>query len=162
MNGKPYDEPWWKLDFSTLLLIGGLVLFNIGAFIHPTIVDRIVGALDVRYWPWWYILPVLVFLGLAIKWCSVYSGIANNTIPLARREIELTFVVMTMTIAVEVGIFLILCLAGLVSTIFSPLYFLVNFGYFSFRAAIVILCLLAATGWTLFTVWMWYDAVRDA
>jgi len=50
------DEKWYQLSASTWLLIGGLLLFNIGCFLSPGLIDDIFRLLDVRLWKWWYFL----------------------------------------------------------------------------------------------------------
>ena len=70
----PSEElrPWWKFGLTTWLLIFGLVVINAGLFVKPEMLDsvvaqfwRILGFVDVRFWPWWY-WPVfwMIVIGL--------------------------------------------------------------------------------------------------
>jgi hypothetical protein len=72
VSDRDPDEKWYQLSASTWFLIGGLILFNIGCFLNPTLIDDIVRLLDVRLWPWWYLLFLAVFVAFTIKWFFIY------------------------------------------------------------------------------------------
>jgi len=66
------QRSWWKFGLTTWLLIFGLIVINAGLFVKPGMLDvlvtqlgRVLGLVDVRFWPWWY-WPVfwIVVIGL--------------------------------------------------------------------------------------------------
>ena len=63
---------WWHFTPNTWLLIVGLLLFNIGCFTCPGIIDSIFRSLDIRLWPWWYCLFLGVVVLFSIKWFLIY------------------------------------------------------------------------------------------
>jgi len=79
LNQTPQSEderPWWKFGLTTWLLIFGLVVINAGIFVKPEMLDsvvtllwRVLGLVDVRYWPWWY-WPVfwIIVIGLVARY----------------------------------------------------------------------------------------------
>jgi len=103
LNQPPQSEderPWWKFGLTTWLLIFGLVVINVGIFVKPEMLDKIVtqlwrflGFVDVRFWPWWY-WPVfwIVVIGLVgryllserIEFAEVQGEDADQLIQLRR------------------------------------------------------------------------------
>lgn len=65
---EPGEGAWWKFSAGTWLLIAGLVLFNIGCFVNPSILDGLFRSLDVRLWPWWYFIPLTILIVFAARW----------------------------------------------------------------------------------------------
>ena len=74
VSDRDPDERWYHLSASTWLLIGGLILFNIGCFLSPTLIDDIFRLLDVRLWKWWYLLFLAIFVAFTVKWFLIYRN----------------------------------------------------------------------------------------
>jgi len=70
----PDEEKWFQLSASTWLLIGGLILFNVGCFLSPNLIDNIFRLLDIRLWPWWYLLFLAIFVAFTVKWFFIYRN----------------------------------------------------------------------------------------
>ena len=66
------DESWWSFTPNTWLLIAGLILFNIGCFFDPGIIDSLFRKLDVRLWPWSYCIIFGIVVLFSIKWFLIY------------------------------------------------------------------------------------------
>jgi len=67
VSGKDPDDKWYNLSLSTWLLIGGVLVFNIGCFLSPNLIDDIFRLLDVRLWHTWYFLVLAVILCFSVK-----------------------------------------------------------------------------------------------
>ena len=61
------EKAWYCLSTATCFLIGGLVLFNIGCFLNPNIIDSLWKHLDFRLCPWWYFVMLLLIVAFSIK-----------------------------------------------------------------------------------------------
>jgi hypothetical protein len=72
VSDRDPDEKWYHLSASTWLLIGGLILFNVGCFLSPNLIDNIFRLLDVRLWSWWYVLFLAIFVAFTVKWFFIY------------------------------------------------------------------------------------------
>ena len=68
------EEKWYQMPVSTWLLIGGLILFNAGCLLSPNLIDNIFRLLDIRLWPWWYLLFLVVFVAFTVKWFFIYRN----------------------------------------------------------------------------------------
>lgn len=78
LKGEIIQDPdqvkWYQLSTSTWLLVGGLIIFNIGCFLSPSLIDDIFRLLDVRLWPWWYLLFLAIFVAFSVKWFYIYRN----------------------------------------------------------------------------------------
>ena len=62
------EGEWYHFSTSTWMLLGGLVLFNVGTFFGPHLIDGLFRVLDFRLWAWWYFAILLVIVAFSIKW----------------------------------------------------------------------------------------------
>ncbi len=74
------DKSWW--NSTTWLLIGGLLLLNIGCFLNPSLLDAVMvgvfNLLDFRTWPWWYFLCLVIVLAFSVRWFLLYQKKVND------------------------------------------------------------------------------------
>ena len=63
---------WWHPSASTLILLFGFILFNIGCFTSPTMFAWLYWQLDLRLWPWWYFPIAFAIIGLSVSWFIIY------------------------------------------------------------------------------------------
>lgn len=136
-------EPFWQLSVSTWLLIAGLVLFNIGCFVKPSLLDSILQALDVRLWPWWYFIPLAILSIFAVKWGMIawrYEDYDEYD-----REAASRFMRMSISWTVFAGLLLLLNGINVLWRLTEPLKRWFGYGDFSimgliaFVAAVVVL-----------------------
>ena len=74
MTHEQENEKWYHLSLHAWLLMSGLVLFNIGCFASPDIVDDFFRSLDIRRCPWWYFAIFLLIAAYSIKKFSSFSS----------------------------------------------------------------------------------------
>ncbi len=130
-----YDDPWWKLSASTWILIGGLVLFNIGCFFGPALINRIFHLLDVRLWPWWVYIPVVVFILFSIQWIRI--ALHRNDYDPDERKSAKCFLRMSIAISALGGIVIILNWANLLRLTILPIQEWLAYGRYSFAAILI-------------------------
>ncbi len=67
---------------TTWLLVGGLLLLNVGCFLNPSLLDAVMASvfnlLDFRTWPWWYFLCLIAVMAFSVRWFSLYIKKVND------------------------------------------------------------------------------------
>ncbi len=78
----PKTDSWWKFNTTTWLMVGGLLLLNIGCFLRPSILDTLMvglfNLLDFRTWPWWYFLCLILVMAFSVRWFVLYQKRVND------------------------------------------------------------------------------------
>ena len=95
------EEPLWRFSRSTWLLILGLILFNAGCFLRPSLLDTF---LDVRLWPWWAIPGAVVLLIFCVFWFLIALRWENRD----ERQQERAVRFLRFSIYLSVSFFLVL------------------------------------------------------
>lgn len=130
-NNDP-DAKWYSFSSSTWLLIGGLILFNVGCFVNPGWLGSFFRLLDIRLWPWWYFLAIGVILLFSVKWFFIYRNwedYDSDEEETARRFMRMSGVIS------GVLLFLVLLnMFGLVAALYYPVALWLRYGAFSWSA----------------------------
>ena len=134
------DERWYDFSSSTWLFIGGLLLFNIGCFVNPGLIDSLFRMLDVRLWPWWYCVFLGIVVAFSVKWFLIYlrwDDYSGNEADAAMR-----FVRMSIAVTSVFAIWVLLHATRLLNYFYYPLQEWFGYGAFSWMAVLSFLLLL--------------------
>jgi len=140
----PDVEKWYQLSASTLLLIGGGILLIVGCFLSPNFIDSIFRLLDIRLWPWWYLLFLAVFVAFTVKWFFIYRNWEDYDE--LEAEAAKRFTRMAVSITAVMAIFVLLNVTYLFGFFYYPLTRWLGYGDFSwigFISFILIFCAIA-------------------
>lgn len=150
------DEKWYQLSASTWLLISGLILFNIGCFVKPSVIDSLVRLLDVRLWPWWYFVIVAIYVAFAIKWFLIYR--ADDYFDFDELDVEAArrFKIMSIVVAIEMLAIVLLHSSGIMSTMGYPFYQWLSYGTFSWSAMLMFFIVVVITIPTIYVLKEWF------
>jgi len=132
VSDRDPDEKWYQLSTSTWLLIGGLILFNVGCFLSPNLIDNIFRLLDIRLWPWWYLLFLAIFVAFTVKWYFIYSNWEDYDE--LEAEAAKRFTRMAVSITVVMAILVLLNVTHLFGFFYYPLTRWLGYGDFSWLA----------------------------
>ena len=141
VSDRDPDEKWYQFSASTWLLIGGLILFNIGCFLSPTLIDDIFRLLDVRLWPWWYLLFLAIFVAFTVKWFFIYRD--GEDYDELQAEAARRFTRMAVSITVVMAILVLLNVTHLLNFFYDPLTRWLGYGDFTwiaFLSFVLIFC----------------------
>lgn len=136
------EEKWWKLSPSTLLLFAGLILFNLGCFLDPHLIDRCIRFFDVRFWPWWYFLFPLLAAGSFFQFYRIKRDWSDYFDYEKKRAKQ--FICLSVTLLLILMFFVVLFESGKVNVFFRPVGAWFGYGYFTFAA--LIRCALLTAG----------------
>ena len=149
----PDEEKWYQLSASTWLLIGGLILFNIGCFLSPNLIDDVFRLLDVRLWPWWYFICLTLLIAFSVKWFFIsrnwedYDDLETEA---ARR-----FTRMAIVITIVMVTLILLNVTHLFSFLYHPLTRWLGYGEFTWLAFFSFTLLLCVVGPIVYFVKEW-------
>jgi len=135
------DGSWYQFSTSIWLLIGGLILFNIGCFVNPGLIDGMFRMLDVRLWPWWYFPMLVLFIAFAVRWSFIYRNWKNYDdldMEAARR-----FTRMAVTMIVIMAIFVLMNITNRLLYFYYHLSDWLLQGIFSWVAILTLVMILA-------------------
>ena len=125
-------EKWYELSSSTWLLIGGLLLFNVGCFVNPGIIDTLFRQLDVRLWPWWYFLFLVLLVAFSVKWFFIYQNWGDYDDMDA--EAANRFNRMAISVCIVMAVLVLLNVMNLYGYFYFPLSRWLGYGEFSWMA----------------------------
>jgi len=123
------EKEWYHLSPSTWILIGGLILFNIGCFFDPKLINGLFRFLDFRLWSWWYFVVLLLIVAFSVKWFWLFQS--WDDLDQVDADIGKRFLYMSITLTVEMLILVLLNATGVLRYIFSPLWYWVGYGHYS-------------------------------
>lgn len=116
---SPENAPWWRLSASTWLLLAGLVLFNVGCFMKPTILDAVLHFFDIRLWPWEILTLLLVAAAVSFQcwrirrdWSEYYDY---------EKKHARSFIALSVTILLILCCLFALSLTGRFALFFRPM-----------------------------------------
>ena len=148
----PDDEKWYQLSTSTWLLIGGLILFNIGWFLGPSLIDSIFRLLDVRFlldirlWPWYYFGFLLIVATFSVRWYIIYRAFQDDfDMPDNPDELK-AFVLLTGTITAFLLTYVILEQTLALKYLLLQLWKWMTLGAFSWSASLFFFGVLGSIG----------------
>jgi len=144
----PITKKSWRPDLMMWLLIGGLILFNIGCFLRPNLIDDIFRLLDVRLWPWWYLLFLAVFVAFTVKWFFIYRN--REDYDELAAEAARRFNRMAVAISIVMAILVLLNVTNLFHFFYYPLERWLGYGDSSWMALLsftLILCAIIPVVW---------------
>ena len=125
----PQEEKWWRISFSTWLLIGGLILLNIGCFVQSSTLDKLLPALDVRHWPWEVFVLLLVFAISVWQYRRFYRSWSDYYDH--ERKHARNFIGLSVTVLAILLFLTILSVSGRFFVFFRPVTYLFTVGKFS-------------------------------
>ncbi len=150
----PDMEKWYQLSSSTRLLIGGLILFNVGCFVNPGIIDQLFRLLDVRLWPWWYFLCLILVIVFSVKWFLVYRD--GEDYDELQAETAKRFIRMSVTLAIFMLVAILLHVTTWSKALFYPLFLWYQFGTMTWAAPFICLVLFAIFGLAVYLIKEWF------
>lgn len=149
------DERWYHLSVSTWLLIAGLILFNVGCFLKPAVIDSAFRMLDFRLWPWWYFVVAVIYIAFAVKWIRISKAANDLIMDELDEEAARRFKAMSILVSLELAVLVLLHATGLGSMIGLPFYLWIKFGNFSLWAILTFFGAIALGTLTLYFVKEW-------
>ena len=144
VSDRDPDEKWYQLSASTWLMIGGLVLFNVGCFLSPHLIDNIFRLLDVRLWPWWYLLFLAIIVAFSVKWFFIYRNWEDYDE--LEAEVSKRFTRMAVSITIVMAILVLLNATGLFNTFYYSLTRWLSVGEFTWIAFLSFILVACAIG----------------
>lgn len=146
---KTPSEPWWRFGSSAWLLLGGLLLFNVGCFLQPSLLDMVFAGLfnllDFRTWPWWYFLCLVAVLAFSVRWFFLYQKKINDDFDPVSAEEAKWFCRLTGAATGLLAVLVILHRTGMLRRMYGTLNYMFGYGAFSIWALLifaVIFCLI--------------------
>lgn len=153
-------EPWWQFGFNNWLLIGGLVLFNVGCFLKPALLDDFVdGLFDFRSWPWWYFLCLTSVLAFSVRWFFLYQKYVNDDFDPQGEEEAVWFCRLTGSVTAMFAILIVMHHVGLLRNILYTLNMMFGYGVFSIWALMIFIVILAIIGFFASLTWKWIGTI---
>lgn len=161
---KTPSEPWWQFGSSAWLLLGGLLLFNIGCFLHPSLLDTVFAGLfnliDFRTWPWWYFLCLVATLAFSVRWFFLYQKKINDDFDPVSEEEAKRFCHLTGSLTGLFAALLILHRTGLMRRMYGTLNYMFGFGAFSIWALLIFAVIFGLIGLFVFLIWKWMATIQ--
>lgn len=163
------NDARWNFRITTWLLVGGLVLLNVGCFLSPSILDIVLSGifhtLDVRTWAWWYFLGFIVILAFAIRWFLLYQTYINDDFDPQSSEEAKWFCILSGAITFIFAVFVLLhrfFRIVLLYYTYYPLYswFQLGYGAFSLTALLIFIISLVIIGLFVALVWKWLTTIQ--
>lgn len=134
------DEAWWRFSPSTWFLLAGLLLFNVGCFAKPEIMDFLIRSFDVRLWPWWYFIILTIMVLFSIRWFIIWFR--RDEYDEIDDEANKRFVRFSIAVTIALFIGMIINAVNLAWYFTEPLKNWLGYGTFSLRALLVFIGLL--------------------
>lgn len=156
------ERPWWDFGYSVWLLLIGLILFNIGVFINPVWVDKIISFLDFRRWHWTTFILCAINFYFIVTWTRIVLCKLNDDWDTGDPVIDRSFLFMSITI------FLGSVVLGVLSSTKAMTYihytFIQWFGYgiYSHKALLILLLSLSYIGVTFYFVKEWIMSILNS
>lgn len=161
---NPPSDSWWRFGSSTWLLLGGLVLFNVGCFLQPTLLDTVFVGLfnliDFRTWPWWYFLCLVAVLTFSVRWFFLFQKKINDDFDPQSFDEARAFCRLTGVLTVVLAIVMVLHRTGLMRRIYATLNYMFGFGAFSIWALLIFFGILTVIGVIVAMVWKWLGTIQ--
>ena len=147
------EREWYHFSASTWMLIGGLVLFNLGCFFGLDIIEGLFRLLDFRLWPWWYFAVLLVIAAFSIRWYLLFQ--AWDELDPVDSEVAAKFLRMSITMTAEMLLVVLLNATGFIHYFYYPISQWLAYGAYSHMAAFTFLLICAAIIATIYVVKEW-------
>jgi hypothetical protein len=162
---KIQSDPWWKFNKLTLLLIVGLILINVGNFLTLSFIGNLFisffSLFDVRTWPWWYFICLIVVTVFSIRWYRLYQKYVNDDFdPMSSYECKWFCILSGFITAIIAAIFF-LHWSSLLKYLYGSLYSWFGYGNVSFVAFLTITAILAVIAGVIFLVCKWITTLKE-
>ena len=158
------NDSWWQFGTSTWLLIGGLLLLNVGFFLHPTLFDTIligiVSLFDFRTWPWWYLLCLVAVLAFSVRWFLLYIKKINDEFDLSSREEAKWFCRLTGAATCLFVLLIVLHQTGILRKMYSTLNLMFGYGAFSIWALLFFALIFSLIGLFVYLIGKWVATLQ--
>lgn len=147
-----------SLFFSpvTWLLIVGALLFCTGCFVPISALDTIFRIFDVRLWPWWYLPCIAILTFFGYRWSRFLKSFQSDKV----YEISLPFIRLSIVVSLEIVLFILLHLTGVLEFIYDLMWRMFGFGEFSWLVWIVLSVGFGMFAGTLWCLREWWRFVR--
>ena len=157
------DKRWYHFSATTWLLIGGLILFNVGCLFNTNIIDGIFWLFNFQHWAWWYFI-VFPLIGIfVIKWCLLYMAWhdpeTKDTLESEDVVAGWQFIRMSVTITFQVPIFVLLRETGVMQHMSESLELLLVLGSYNLFAMFTLLLICISAFITIYVVKEWFTTV---
>ena len=158
------SEPWWRFGSTTWMLIGGLLLFNVGCFLQPSLLDTVFAGLfnllDFRTWPWWYFLCLIAVLGFSVRWFLLFQKKINDEFDPQSLEEAKWFCWLTGAVTALLAVLVVLHRTGLLRRAYTSLNYMFGYGAFSIWALLIFFGILAVIGMIVALAWKWIGTIQ--
>ena len=146
-------ERWYHFSGSTGLLIGGLVLFNLGCFFNPNMLGGVFRFFDFRLWLWWYLVTLALIVAFSIKWFLLFRSwddLDSEEIDIAKR-----FLCMSITVTAIMLILVLSNMTGLLRIFYDPLRYWISYGAYSHMGLLTFFLICGIVGIIAYVVKEW-------
>lgn len=166
---------WQTFGMTTWLLIGGLVLLNVGCFLSPSILDTVLSViffpisflfhlLDFRTWAWWYFPGVIAGLVFSVRWFFLYQTYVNDDFDPQSLDEAKWFCLLSGTITFTFAVFAFLhrfCRYFLLYYLYYPLetWLRLGHGAFSYIAILAFTVSLVIIAFVIYFAWRWITSL---
>jgi hypothetical protein len=157
----------WHFGTTTWLVIIGLILLNIGFFLHPFVsvaggfFADLFSLLDFRTWPFWYFICLVFVVGCSVRWFFLYRKYVNDDLDQLHSEEAQWFCCLSGSITLLLAVLVFLHRFSFLRRIFHPLYLFFGYGDFSYFALFMFAVLLSAIVVVCFFAWKWILTIID-
>ena len=112
------------------------------------------------YGGWWYFVNLLLLAAFLMKWMLLYQTRKRTDFTPEMLDVRKRFLIMSLTITVELGILNFLFLTGLIRHFSTPTVYWFSFGAYSHWVTLSFVLICLATGITIFVITKWLAAIR--
>ena len=161
---KQPGKKWWQFSTTTWMLVGGLVLLNIGCFLQPSLLDSmfagLANLLDFRTWPWWYFLCLIAVLAFSVRWFLLYQTYVNEGFDQLSAEEAKWFCWLSGTISGILALWVVLHRTGAMRPMYSQFWLMFGMGHFTIWALLIFGGIFGIVGLLVFLTGKWISSIQ--
>jgi hypothetical protein len=158
------DGKWWQFGPTTWMLVGGLLLLNVGCFLQPNLLDLVFAGLgnllDFRLWPWWYFLCLILVLGFSVRWFLLLQARINDDLDSQGLEEAKWFCWLSGTITGLSVLLILLHQTGMMRRMYRTLNLMFGYGHFSIWALLIFAGIFGIIGLLVFLTGKWISSIQ--
>ncbi len=149
---------------TTWLLVGGLLLLNVGCFLNPSLLDAVMAGifnlLDFRTWPWWYFLCLIAVMAFSVRWFSLYIKKVNDEFDdLNQEEVKWFYCLSFSATGLFAGLF-VLHRTGLLRMLYRQLTYMYVQGGLSFWSLLLGLIVVGIVCLFIWLIGKWIGSIQ--